>query len=862
MISNHGSPRAVPWPLLACMLMVACPPHAVASTLHAIPETRAVQTAMDHGRACEHLLGQAADLVLLRRLPPAGAHPTEKNQPPDVVWTELPPAPRVWSQAAAYDARRDRMVIFGGDLSNGPLTNGTWAQNLSSGDWRELRPRGIPPPPCTDHSMIYDPVRDRMIVCGGGGTDPGAVWALSLSDPPTWSEVHASGTPPAFSGHTAIYDPLRDRMVVFGGFSAENATWSMSLGEHPEWREIEASNVPPGRLIRHAATYDPIRDRMLVFGGSTGPSLAGLSNDVWALPLSGPAEWERIVAPGPQPTPRQGTAIYDPVHDALLVFGGHQNIQPYLCSDTWLLSLGSDPRWTRLADAPSARWHHTAILDPLRNRMVVFGGYPGADNQAWTLSLTSVVVWQPLGGMGPAGRASCVAVYDSHRQRMIVHGGSDGYGALAYLSDTWAMSTNEPWHWVSLDIRGPIPPGRYAHTAIFDEMNDRVVIFGGYGVEGVMNDVWAFEMDGSPRWQRVEATGEAPAPRAGHSAVYDRARQQMIVYGGMSPGDQGPDYFGDAWELSLAGPPRWRPLQPSGVSPVARAEHSAVYDPVNKEVIVYGGGTYLESIQDFQVLGDTWALSLRGNPRWRLVAEDSFLPTHPGPRDRHVAVYDGANHRMLVFGGSRGGGPFGALSNLWALPLAALPPVSPPGRPEGEPPGHRPDATQSWQRLDTAGPTPPGRYEHCAIFDPVGSALVAFGGIDGIPLHDTWAAVVSDGGHGRIAAHSTTGGHVATCVHTPVTAGASLTPLSVEMVSPASPGGGWVIAFTTSSVGSARIELLDVTGRRLASSTIDVPSMGRRTVEFAGSVFVPPGVYFLRIQQNSRAAVRKVFVAQ
>ena len=84
--------------------------------------------------------------------------------------------------------------------------DGTWATN---------------PPPSgrSEHTAIYDPVRDRMVVFGGyDGTLRNDVWALSLSGSPAWSALAPAGSPPsARYGHTAIYDPVRDRMVVFGG---------------------------------------------------------------------------------------------------------------------------------------------------------------------------------------------------------------------------------------------------------------------------------------------------------------------------------------------------------------------------------------------------------------------------------------------------------------------------------------------------------------------------------------------------------------------------------------------------------------------------------------------------------------------
>ena len=85
-------------------------------------------------------------------------------------------------------------------------SNDVWSLSLSgSMAWTRLTPSGAAPSARWLHSAIHDPVRDRMIVFGGGTND---LWSLSLSGTTSWSPIVAAGTPPsARSGHVAIYDP-------------------------------------------------------------------------------------------------------------------------------------------------------------------------------------------------------------------------------------------------------------------------------------------------------------------------------------------------------------------------------------------------------------------------------------------------------------------------------------------------------------------------------------------------------------------------------------------------------------------------------------------------------------------------------
>src|SRR5439155_558701 len=187
------------------------------------------------------------------------------------------------------------------------------------------------------------------------------------------------------------------------------------------------------------------------------------------------------------------TAIYDPVRDRMLVFGGYDASATHYRNDLWALSLAGTPAWSALAPAgtpPSARIWHTAIYDPARDRMLVFGGYDGRSllNDVWALSLAGSLAWTALAPAGspPSARYSPTAFYDPVRDRMLVFGGNDG-GSLR--NDVCAHSLAGTTAWSSL------PPGRYSHpariwhTAIYDPVRDRMLVFGGYGT-GYLSDLW------------------------------------------------------------------------------------------------------------------------------------------------------------------------------------------------------------------------------------------------------------------------------------------------------------------------------------------------------------------------------------
>src|SRR5437879_346534 len=113
----------------------------------------------------------------------------------------------------------------------------------------------IPGPFRYGHTMIYDPVRDRLVVCGGQSlyASWNDIWTLPLAEPDKWSELLPSGAPPVGREyHSAIYDPIRDRMIVFGGYSpfvadrgvCLNDVWAFSFTALA-WTHLFPSGAPP-----------------------------------------------------------------------------------------------------------------------------------------------------------------------------------------------------------------------------------------------------------------------------------------------------------------------------------------------------------------------------------------------------------------------------------------------------------------------------------------------------------------------------------------------------------------------------------------------------------------------------------------
>lgn len=577
--------------------------------------------------------------------------------------------------------------------------------------------------------LVLDPLRDRLVLYGGldaYGRMTDDVWTRPLTDGATWTRLAVPAPlPDGRSAHAAIYDARRDRLVVYGGYCADScgAVWALSFSGTPTWSCLTPADTGPGQRTGARAVYDPVGDRMIVFGGYSYETKS-LTNDVWALSLSGTPAWTKLQPAGTPPRARtEGAVVYDAHRQRLVLFGGSDSSDPYdiACGDVWTLSLGDSLVWTELrpaGDPPPARYACATAYDPVADRMIVFGGldslyYGGAvHSETWALQFGDSPTWMPVTtpASSPSGRASARAVYDEARQRFVMYGGDN--------SDLWTLPSQGPAAWTRLEAgERSAPYPTFLQAAAFDSARSRMLVSGGeytYVIHSdhyyyAVNNLFALSLSPRPRWEAIERDS-APAARYGHSIIVDPVGDRLVAYGG-APGAYAP-FPDQLWQLPFAEGRPWSQLLADSTPPSARYLHSAVYDPTRRRMVIFGGYDGLAA------LADTWVLWLGGTPRWERLA---VAGVPPAARWGAGAAYDVAGDRMIVFGGSDGSRLYG---DTWQLRFAGTP---------------------TWSPLTTAD-APPARCVATLSADPAHRCLVLFSGrgAGAAPLSDTWVLPLAD----------------------------------------------------------------------------------------------------------------------
>ncbi|MBN1902580.1 hypothetical protein JW926_14745 [Candidatus Sumerlaeota bacterium] len=324
--------------------------------------------------------------------------------------------------------------------------NDVWAYYIDEDRWEEIHPAGDPPPPIRCHAAVYDPINQRMVISGGGTyhfDNPYSYILFSLSltkGSETWSWIspYSTGFPGNLWGEEMFYHPGMKSVIAYTRSDLTLHIWNM---ETNVCDQVQLTTAPLTRTLA-AMAFDEERDRILLYGG--GDCELNGSNGIIYDEL-----WELKLAPGAQ-------------------------------------------KWTKLpipGDAPPKKWCARAVIDPSSDRLILYGGnswpeFFDGDYKDTTYEMNlETLVWEKIDAITPpSARGQFAPVWDKVTSQMFLFGGLYRVG-----ESMWNVITyNELWtydlatkSWFQQLPQGYTPAIRRMPSAILDELNRRIIIFGG-----------------------------------------------------------------------------------------------------------------------------------------------------------------------------------------------------------------------------------------------------------------------------------------------------------------------------------------------------------------------------------------------
>jgi Galactose oxidase, central domain len=297
--------------------------------------------------------------------------------------------------------------------------------------------------------------------------------------------------------------------------------------------------------------------------------------------------------------------------------------------------------------------------------------------------------WKRLApATSPSLRSYPAMAYDPVSKKIVLFG---GFGASGDLNDTWTFD-GTTWTEVKTAVA---PPVRAATTMAFDKHAHKLVIFGGFnfGAQKYLQDTWVWDGPSST-WAQVKMKTSPPAG-SGAMLFTDPLTGNAMMFGGYNARNKIPAYH-TTWRFTGTA---WQKLHPI-VNPIPRGWGVASLDSKRNNVVMTGGNG------DTIRTDNTWTWD-GGNWTQQFPATQVQSMVGPG------YAFDPALQAVVVFGG------FGTQTG---------------------------DTNETWEWTGTnwvmLNPTklPPAREGVGMAYDPTSQQTLMFGGqlANGNLLHDTW----------------------------------------------------------------------------------------------------------------------------
>ncbi|CAK9151865.1 unnamed protein product [Ilex paraguariensis] len=301
-------------------------------------------------------------------------------------------------------------------------------------------------------------------------------------------------------------------------------------------------------------------------------------------------------------------------------------------------------KWVKLDQkgiGPGARSSHAITI--VGQKVYAFGGEfkprVPVDNDLYVFDLNDLT-WSVAGGTGdippPRIGVTMAAIGDT----IYVFGGRDA--THKELNELYSFDTCAN-KWTLLSNGDTGPAHRSYHSTTADDR--RLYVFGGCGVSGRLNDLWAYDVV-DQKWLKFPVPGENCKGRGGTGLAVALGKI-WVVYGFSGVELDDVHYFDPVDE-------KWVQVETSGEMPTARSVFSTV--GIGKYIFIYGGEvdpSDLGHLGAGKFTGDVYALDTE-TLVWKRWEDGSDSGGHPGARGwcAFAAGQRDGQEGLVVYGGN------------------------------------------------------------------------------------------------------------------------------------------------------------------------------------------------------------------
>jgi hypothetical protein len=254
-------------------------------------------------------------------------------------------------------------------------------------------------------------------------------------------------------------------------------------------------------------TYDAVRKQTLYVSGQFDDSGNSLADQTWTWDSVSLVWTQRF--PASSPNVHMASLAFDENRGVAVLFGGvwfstrttGTGIVPHIGTSTWTWD-GNNWTLATPAEHPTARVYASIAYDPIRGRVVLFGGCSDTGcttvlQDTWTWDGVNWKQESPL--FFPTPRSQASMTFDPTLGKVVLFGGRSNSDPTG-LGDMYAWDGG---NWTQLHPLN-VPLARYGAGFAYSRVDSGLLLYGGTGLTGYLPETWL--------WNGITWTQLNPVP--------------------------------------------------------------------------------------------------------------------------------------------------------------------------------------------------------------------------------------------------------------------------------------------------------------------------------------------------------------